>query len=78
VKLIGDANQHGFNADVGQHLVEVPVSEAGLVQRRHAIAEVVRDITNGGELDIASLSHRVEVGDLRDGPAPENAEAQEA
>jgi len=45
------------------------------MKRHHPFPQIVRDIADGRELDVASLPGGVEVGNLRDGTATKNAEA---
>ena len=68
--MIRDSNQDGVDLVSGEHLVEVAISEAGLVQRRHAFAEVIGEITNGGQLDIAGLLRASKCATCEIGPQP--------
>ena len=77
VKLIRHAEEQGLDAIIRQHLVEVAVGGARLVQQRHALAQVIGEVTDGRQLDVARLAGCVEVRDLRDGSAAEDSEAQE-
>ena len=76
MELIRDSNQDRVDLVTDEHLVEVAISEAGLMQRRHAFAEVIGEIANGGQLDIASLLRGIKMGHLRDRSTAENAQAQ--
>ena len=60
------------------HARTVAVGKPRLVNGGHALAEVIREIADGRELDVPRLLHSVEVGDLCDRPATENAEAEKA
>ena len=78
MELIGHPDEDGFDARVSEHFIVIAVAEPRLVQRGHAVAKVVGQVTNGGQLDVPRFPGRIEMGDLRDRSAAENAQPKEA
>ena len=76
--LVRHPDQHGFDLRVGQHLVIAVVGRARLVKHGHLLAQIIGQIADGIQLGVARLAAGVEVRDLRNRPAAENADAQEA
>jgi hypothetical protein len=78
MKLIRDPDDHGFDERVREHLVVILVSDARFVNRGHLLAQVIRQIANGIKLSIARFAASIEVCDLGNRSAAENADAEEA
>src|SRR5687767_12569553 len=77
MKLIGHANNDRLDLRVGEHLFIAAISHPRLVQSSHFLAQVISQIANGVKLRIARLAARIEVRDLGNGAAAEDADTQE-
>ena len=76
MKLIGDRDDDGLDLGILQHPLIARIGNPRIPHGLHLGAEVVRDIADGVELRIAGLDAGVEVADLGDGTASENADAK--
>ena len=63
---------------VGEHLVVVGVHDPRLMHRGHPLAQVGSQVADGVELGITRLATGIEVGDLRDRAAAQDADLETA
>ena len=78
VERVGDGDDHGVDLGVGEHRVVVAVGDRRPVDGRGALAEVVGDVADGVQLGVPGLAAGVEVDDLRDRAAAEDADPEAA
>jgi hypothetical protein len=64
VVLVGHPDQDGVEIRVCQHGVVFLVNDTGPMQVSHFRAQIIRQVADGMEFDIARFLDRVEVGDL--------------
>ena len=78
VELVGDRDDDRLDLGIGQHRVVVAIGDLRLVDRGHALAQVVGQVADGVQLGVARLAAGVEVSELGDRAAAQNADPQAA
>ena len=75
MKGVGNGDDDRLNIWIGQHLVVIQIDSLRVVEPAKVIGEPFVRIANRHQDGIAGLLHRLEMPELRDGPAAQNSYA---